>query len=317
VIRLPGLVGLGLTAAAWLTPATAPAQTLSEAADACLATISQAPPGDDDSDWLIRRCPLAASLLAGSDWGEALGDYEAASLDPEQFAALVAFVARYEARATASGDLDTAALGQIVAELEPFVPPPELTLWEQVLRWFRERFGGDEGESGWLAGWLESISLPAWSLELVLWALGAVVVVGALAVVINELRQGGLFAGQERRGRRAGAAAGAARSPRPRSLDDIRAAPTAAQPGLMLVFVLDRLRTAAAQAFPASATHRELAVAAAAANAEWREPLATISTAAERATFGRWRPAADELGPVWAAGERLLASLEQAPSEPA
>ena len=182
MIRFPGVVGLGLTAAAWLTPATAPAQTLIEAADDCLATVSQSPPGDS-SDWLIERCPLAASLLADSDWGEALGNYEAASLDPEQFAALVGFVARYDAGAAASGYLDTAALGQIVAELEPFVPPPELTLWEQVLRWFRERFGADEGESGWLAGWLESISLPAWSLELVLWALGAVVVVGAEAPV--------------------------------------------------------------------------------------------------------------------------------------
>lgn len=304
-------------AAAGLAPGAAPAQTLRDAASACLTTLTESPGVEGAATRpLGELCPAAAELLGDSPWGDALGPFARDSIDPLRFGELAGLAERYAAGPPTRG-LDTAALAGVVAELEPFVPPPQLTLWEQFMRWLDERFGSDDDSPGWLAGWLESISLPEWSLEVVLWVLGALVVLGTLAVIVNELRQSGVFAGRAASGSRSAGSRPSERFDRPQSLEQIRRAPPPAQPGLMLAFVLERLRESAAVSFPESATHRELAAAAAGANANWQAPLATISGAAERVTFGRWRPAGSELGPVWTAGERLLASLEPAPGEPA
>ena len=155
--------------------------------------------------------------------------------------------------------------------------------------------------------WLEDFSVSERWLTIALILLGITLLIATVLIVINELRATGII------GRHAApdapAAEGAAfdvEMQRVRTIEDVRRAPLARQPVLLLALVLDRLQRRAP--IPHSATHRELLTRADLGAAQ-RLAFAAVVGAAERATFGGWQPATHELAELLAGGESLVRDL--------
>jgi hypothetical protein len=89
-------------------------------------------------------------------------------------------------------------------------------------------------------------------------------------------------------------------------MHDVRRAPLARRPGLLFALLVAQLRRRSAAAIGDSLTHRELLGVAGTLGAAEGETFRTVVEAAERATFGGWRPAEAEMESLLARGEMLL-----------
>jgi hypothetical protein len=86
-------------------------------------------------------------------------------------------------------------------------------------------------------------------------------------------------------------------------------APLGRRPALLLALVLDRLRAGSRASLRDSLTHRELLGAAHSLSAEQSDAFRVVVDAAERATFGGWRPDASACEGLIDRGRVLLAAL--------
>ncbi len=289
------------------------AQPLPSGMEGCRAAIRSYVPDDEHRQRHVELgdvCPDFATALAQSPWNDTL-TVAPSQLWPEQLAQLGRVAARYAAPASARVGLDS--LDAALREVQAQVPPPQLSLWQRLRNWLDARLGGrkdDTGTPGWLTKWLEGLSFSERWVSLLVLALGVTVVAATVAIVANELRVAGVLG---RGAIRARAAHGPAEPVRPlrevRTLAQLRAAPVARQPALLLALVLRELRRRRAIAVRDSATHRELKSAAAALSETERGAFGDVAVAAERSTFGGWQPQADEAAALVAEGEALLTSL--------
>ena len=188
-------------------------------------------------------CGDFAAALADDPWGEALAKTQPDELTAAAFIALTKVANSYAQPATRS--VDVAALDAALRSVATQVAPPELSLWQRAMRWLQERLGRSEpGEEarGWLDKWLSGISLPERWTRYLLAGLGVFAIVATALIVWNELRAAAVFG---RRRALLGAANGSIDQPtaalRAHSLADVRAAPFARQPALLLVLVLRRV----------------------------------------------------------------------------
>ena len=290
------------------------AQTLPEGAARCAARLEQAAGADAAQAPLLGDvCPEYAEAIAASPWGDALVG-EPAALDAEALRAL-ADLARFYARDSVLGPSpDAEALDAVVAELAPFEPVPELSLWERALGWLAAWLDERTGETGErFLEWLRGVAIPDAWLRASIYALAATIAVLVAFLVANEVRRAGLVG----RGRRAAPADAHgerhhARAAGPR-LEHLRDLPLGKQPAALLAMIIERLRAREPRAARPSLTHRELAAAGASLSRAQAAALGTVAGAAERAAFGAWTPRADELEPVLAEGRALLEQLGQAP----
>jgi hypothetical protein len=304
-------------AAAGLTAAAGGfAQSLPPGTAECRARIDGARAAAGDALYLDEVCPEVAAALNDSDWAQALPGRSANALRADSLGALIDINAAYERPTAEAVRLDT--LDGVLDEVESQANPPPLSLWDRAMRWLQERLGqrGD-ANLGWLEEWLSNLSIPERWLRVVVIALGALLVIATFAFVVNELRVAGVF-GRTLRGAREDAGEDAQAepgTPRVLGLDDVRRAPLARQPILLLALVLGKLRRKAA--VPDSFTHRELVAEGAVLVGEpQRAAFATIVGAAERTTYGGWQPAERELDHVLASGEAVLRELAAAEGEP-
>lgn len=264
---------------------------------------------------LRELCPEILGPLNASVWGRALARGTAEDLTGDEFIALTDLATRY-AGTPAHRAISTDALDAALAEVQTHVPPPRLSLWERAMRWLGDRFDRfATGRAGWLAKWLQGVSLPErWARDLLI-GMAFLLAAATALIVINELKIAGTFRRRRRRepeAPRAAAMDDAFR--RPRSLTEIRRAPLRAQPGLVLGLVIERLR--ARQPLGESLTHRELLGATRSLDVSQQRSLRTVATAAERVTYGDWQPQTGDVETVLADGEALLASLAGEASGP-
>jgi hypothetical protein len=303
------------------TLGVARAQDLPAGTAACRASIERqryasTGQGDRTEPKRLRElCPEILGPLDASVWGQALARGTAEDLTGEEFIALADLAARY-AGAPAHGAIATAALDAALAEVQTPVPPPRLSLWERAMRWLGERFDRfATGRAGWLAKWLQGVSLPErWARDLLI-GVAFLLAAATAFIVVNELKIAGTFRRRRRREPEPPVAAAADDAfRRPRSLTEIRRAPLRAQPGLVLGLVIERLR--ARLPLGESLTHRELLGAARSLDASQQRSLRTVATAAERVTYGDWQPETGDVETLLADGEALLASLAGEASGP-
>jgi len=189
-------------------------------------------------------------------------------------------------------------------------------LWARLKRWLRSVSDtrDDTPGSGWASRLLRRID-PG---EAVLRALGyaalAVIVVLALAIVMNELRAAGLLRPAGRR-RAAGRLADDATTLAAPTLRDLTRVAVTERPALLLRLVIDALTRTHRLPPAGSLTARELTTTARIDSPEDRERLRGLAGAAERTRFAAVAPAPDELTPVLAGAEALLAGLERESEE--
>ncbi len=206
----------------------------------------------------------------------------------------------------------------MLAALELREPETQLSLWERVQKWLDERLGSRDGGAGrWIDDWLGNLSVPERFVRYFLIVLGVLLVAATAAVIVNELRIAGVLAGGALRKYSPLAARDADGAAAVRDFDDIARAPVARRPALLLLLVIERLRARAKTApLRDSFTHRELVAAADDLSVEQSAALRAVAGAAERATFGDWRPEERDVDDVVARGRSLVASLSEERSPP-
>jgi hypothetical protein len=292
-----------------LVAGTALAQPLPDEISACLSDLDAAQASgdyDDDVPTVGQVCPDFYAAITESTWADTMPADEVYYLDRAGLTTLITLAAGYEtAPATA---VATEPLDAIVAELQPFVPDEQPSLWQRFGDWIEGLFESESGEENWLSRWLNSFSFSeAASYTLVrIIAIGAVIAV--LAILINELRLGGAFVRGQRRTRRFAPASGPGVRAQNITLDAVMQAPSVRRKvELMLGLVVNRLQRQHAELVHAGRTHRELAAAADQLNAHLRDPFTDVVQAAERVTYGGWEPGEQELRQVLESGQAVIA----------
>jgi hypothetical protein len=291
---------------AWLLmgAAAVPAQGLPEEVEACLAEVEREPGGAGPA-LLGERCPDLAERLAGTFWDASL-EMPVQQLDAFLLPRLRRLFDIYERDAPTGPVLSTGSLAAIVDELAPFEVPPKPTRWERLLAWLETWLESETRGAGWLQ-WLRELSLPErWERGIVsvaaslivLAALGALL--GALLVAVNRIRLPRLSDRPS--------------DPQvlPRDPVDLEQLPPARQLVVLLALIIGQLRRRSPRRFRDSLTHRELVAAAGDLEASQRRAIEAVARAAERITFGAWRPEPRDVEPIAREGRALLQALSDA-----
>jgi hypothetical protein len=287
---------------------SAAAQSLPAGVDSCLALIRQqsnsaeaAPPArapPTEPPLLGDLCPDLAEAINDGPWGEAIAGVWADQLSTSAFRELTELVPKYERPSSGEVELQTGSLDESLAALKLEKPTAELSIWGKIQRWFDEQFGARGGDTrSWLQKWLEHLSPSERVVRYLVLVLGIALVVATVIVVVNELRVAGVLAGD------------VPEDERVHDLDDVARAPLARRPVLLLALVLARLRERGKGSLRDSLTHRELVGAAAGLSGEQSSAFAAVVGAAERVTFGDWRPEQNDVDGIVARGRTLLASF--------
>lgn len=310
--RLRLLCSPALAALVAIGAAPASAQSLPPGVEDCVALIKQDRAADADAEPAVLGdvCPELAAAIDDGPWGEALAQVWADEMSPTAFLELTELVTAYEQPAATAFAPRSESLDESIAALN-LKKPPGLTIWQRIQRWFDEQFGspGEDTES-WLQKWLEHLSLSELVVRYLMVVLGIVLVVATVIVVVNELRVAGVLAGGVLR--KYAPLDPSAREPAeapPRDFEDVARAPLARRPVLLLALVLERLRGRGRVPLRDSLTHRELLGAAAGLSGEQSAAFGVVVGAAERVTFGDWRPEERDVEGIVASGRTLLASL--------
>jgi hypothetical protein len=276
--------------------------------DECVRTLDGDVIGLDDIEEV---CPGIRVALEELQITDLVSDSQLSVMGLDQLEGMSALVDRYQ------GEPERAAIGVDTLDpvLESLRKPPvaeqSLSWFERLRRWLREIFEKQQAQSGddsWLSRWLDEHPLP----ELVRWGLIygsiALVVLLALAIIINEIRT----ATRGRRHKSETEAAGAV-DPRgmtgPAALDiDVVGDRPSALFRMLIATLVKTGRLNGAH----SLTHRELAKRARFDDATQRESFQRVAQLAEREVFSGQDIASDASSEVLDVGRTLDAQLKAA-----
>jgi hypothetical protein len=197
--------------------------------------------------------------------------------------------------------------------------PAESGWWQRLKAWLIEHLRIHPGKDtsgnpfAWIGKWLSKLSLSEAAFTLLYYVLLAAMLVGAGAVLINELRAAGRL--PARSGSLRGAPGGerGAAGEGALSMADVENAPPSGRARLLLRFVIERLAAAGRLPGARSLTHRELAPRALLEEPGARERLANLAALAERQLFGGETVPEAALAPGIAEGRALATALAEAP----
>ena len=270
------------------------------------------PGGDFGYQRLAARCPQLTATLEASPFAAWLpADWKALhnQLSAEGLRGLHAVLEREDAATSGSRELHPERVRAVLERvMRPEREPPGW--WARLKRWLRELLTTPpQDDSGWWRRLFGDASIDRATLRLVAALSIALLVMLAVAVVVNELRVAGVL--RRRSGQPKAAGAGRAARPSP-GLADLESAGMSAQPGLLLELIAVRLaaldRLPPARAF----TVRELTRRALFVDEAERARLAELARVSECVRFGGGEVAKPELAGALARGRELLATLETA-----
>src|SRR5690606_10567494 len=152
------------------------------AAAACaerLRSAEQRAERADDGEKAVRLAEVCADLAAELEarvWGEALVSTSAEDLSARSFGELVKLIEHYERTGSETSAFRVDELARIVESFGALDPVAELSPWERIVRFVRQRLGLDEnGDASRLLNWLRRIAIPDE------WQRGIVATLGILA----------------------------------------------------------------------------------------------------------------------------------------
>jgi hypothetical protein len=299
---------LSVAPAAWCQAAGEGERTGMDLIDDCSESASEETYGLTD---LEKECPgLTSALeetgylaLLAEDVRKVLHVYDLADLLQVDY-----WYAEREAR-----DVDVETLTPVLASLREHESERPLTWFERFKRWLGtmlERRSNDP--DNWLSRWLKEVDVSAAIARTILMGLIALIVVVAIAIVLNELRVAGVL--RARRGRRdaaVDATVGGSASSDATDLDALSADRKAPMLLRMLVASLvqsGRLRT------ERSLTYRELCTRATFDDNTQREVFQRVAALAERTVYGSGAVSAEEVEPIVAAARALDVQLRGSPA---
>ncbi len=307
--RLVILASAGLLAA---TSGAATADDLLASAAVCAERLRAAeapaePAGGSGVARLADVCADLAAELDGEVWGEALVYTRAENLSARSFAELVELIEHYEQARSDTSGLRIGELARIVESLGSLDPAAELSPWETIVSFVRQRLGLDEsGDASRLLSWLRRVAIPG------AWQRGIVVVLGLLALTVLVAAAAHELAARRARAARGCGGSEAAPHEPLLTIDDIARASPAKQPALLLGLLLARLRARFGDAVRDSMTPRELAARVGALGLSHRGDFEVVAAAAERVTFAGWHPQPGDAAAVLARARAVLDELDRA-----
>ena len=260
---------------------------------------------------------LAALEAACPGLGAALGDIGVAALLSEasrkQLTAATLAAAVNAGTATPSADAKrpgTASLAPILQSLvERNVEP---SWWERLKDWLRRHLIGDASSPApdWLRNWLLNATPSQRILAVIFNALKVLVVCGALAIIVRELRASGLLRARARPHFPKLRTSSSSRSQDLQGLAAVEAAPVGVRAALLFQLILRRLAETGRLRAGRSLTHRELRLRPPFADANDGARFARIATVAEEQLFAGSPVAAERVAAALEDGLALYSTLE-------
>jgi hypothetical protein len=201
--------------------------------------------------------------------------------------------------------LDVAALPGILKDLQRERTPLSESWWDALKAWLAHHSSVLSGLERWLGRLGQSTTL----FNLISYSLVALVLMAAVAVIVNELKVSGA------RWRRRGAAA-AVLNPAGAGVDSGALQPGTLGDGLaeLLRALVSRLMQTRRLGTERSLTHRELVTHSTFDNESQRAAFAAVAGTAESILYGARGAAPDELNKVLLEGRTLLAQLSDTSS---
>lgn len=292
-----------IAAGAWLLCAGAAAQDVLEACAAQasagtrgIVALEAACPGIEAA---LRESSLAANLPA--TWRE--------SLDASALHDLIALEQRYLHPPPPAPD--RAGLHAILEQLASEQIEPRRSWWDAVKDWLRSWFAAQDPASGsWLDDLLERLGQSRYLIQLFTYVLLAIVVIAALAFIVNELRLAGVLS-RRSPSRQPGETITPTAAPRRAEvIDDLDAAPAMDQPAILLRLLVAQLVAHGNLATERSLTHHELVTRASLPDAASQQRFAGVARLAERILYGSDTPDAGRAHAVVTEGRSLLRQLQ-------
>lgn len=262
---------------------------------------------------LEQECPGLEQALIDLGLEPFIADWQWDSIGVQGLTTLRSVEQRYSEPPAERAAVPVDSLQSILDELKqpPRVEPP-LTWFERFKRWLRDLLGQQESAAdSWLSRWFEEHTLSETARNILFYGPMILVVLLAIAVIVNEVRVA-------RKGRRkkdrtqASSAAGTPGAALARSLD-LDAAARSERPSILLqMLVATLVKTGRLQA-ERSLTHRELTTRATFDDSSQRESFRRVAQLAERIVYGGDEAPA-ELDDVVQAGRALHTQLTGAHS---
>jgi hypothetical protein len=278
------------------------------ALESCAAQLD--PSLDVGYERIAARCPDLTAQLERSPWAPWLPPDWKQPDNELSAAGLRALHIALMSEAAAVPGTRTLHPANVRAVLERVTrPEPEQGgWWARFKRWLRALLAQQAQEdNGWLRRLLGDVSIDKAMVRLIVAVSIALLVVLALAVLVNELRVAGLL---RRRPESSDRPAPGRAAPGGLKLSDVEAAEPGSQPGLLLELIAARLaaqdRLPPARAF----TVRELIRRARLEDEAARTRLADLAAVSERVRYAAGAVAAPVREAAMHGGRELLAALE-------
>lgn len=306
---------LGARAAAG---ADAHADEIGPRLDRCLGTLDAgAEPVPPYRRLILEEvCPGLARAVATWPAAGSLSQPLELQTTPNQLRDLRALLGSFRRPPAGVGRFDFAALPELLARTLQVEPTPPVSWWQRFKDWLAQKLrGSSESEYRWLSEFLKSLDPPEWLADLVLRASVAVVLLLALAVVVNELRAANPRSWLQRRSRRqragsVSAAIGAARL----AWKDVTSLPPGQQPAALLRLVLQELIARGLLPDDQSLTNRELLARLGAAARAHAAAFSELAAASDAVLFGNRMVAAAQLAPLHQAAQTIVGMSAAGPT---
>lgn len=263
---------------------------------------------------LEAECPGLEQALIDLGLDPFIADWQRDTIGVYGLMSLQSVEQRYREQPAAQSSVQVDSLQSVLEGLrQPVQAEQPLTWFERFKRWLRNLMNSQDAEQGsWLTRLLDDYRLSETARNIIFYGSVLLVVLLAVAVVVNEVR----VARKGRRkkdGMRTVEAAGAvAESLDARSLD-LDAAARGDRPSILLQMLVATLVKSGRLQAERSLTHRELATRAKFDDSAQRESFRRVAQLAERVVYGGENAPAD-LDEVVEAGRALHSQLSGAVS---
>jgi hypothetical protein len=291
-------------------PAAADAAAVGRRLDRCLSALDTgAEPVPPYRRLILEEvCPGLAQSVAKLPAAGSLSQPLDLQTTPNQLRDLRALLGSYQGSPASVERFDFAALPELLARTLQVEPTPPLSWWQRIKNWLAQKLrGSDKSDYRWLTEFLKSLDPPEWLADIILRASVAVVLLLALAVVVNELRAANLSSWLQRRNRtqrasRVPATAGASRL----AWKDVANLPPGQQPAALLRLVLQELVERGLLPDDLSLTNGEMLVRLGASARAHAPPFGELAAAADAVLFGDRAVAAAQLAPLRLAAQTII-----------
>jgi hypothetical protein len=255
---------------------------------------------------LESSCPGIGQALTQSGYADFISESGTEQLNSYGLADLEQIADRYR-QSPREPAADVAALAPVLSTIEEELRVDRpLTLFERFERWLNGLLQrSQQDEDSWLGRWLRGFDVPERITRPILYGAIVLVILIAVAVIVNELRAAGVF---RRGGRRSVATPGTVTGTGHASatmLADLDRVPAAERPALLLRMLVNTLVHTGRLRTEKSLTHRELGERAAFDATTQRQSFNRVASLSERILYSNREVSAEEIDVVVTEGRTL------------